>query len=231
MRAGNYVYIDLADEVRPRRHAAQVRHLLAEGGYTLPAKRRRVKADGFRINGDIYLKPDRLRRWIPSKRDRVVLKDSGILRTHCNDAATIEQVIAGIPGKPRYYVLDGDKRERLCERSRHVPDDPLKNAKSRFSRYANLRHKRASEKHIMKVSMSGILRFWVDVEYERIKKHVPGGTRTQLIAQILRKFDAAGDAMRFLNAQGKIVWKATPAMLSRLSDAEQETIDDMDDCV
>jgi hypothetical protein len=28
-----------------RRHAAQVRHLLAEGGYTLPAKRRRVKAE------------------------------------------------------------------------------------------------------------------------------------------------------------------------------------------
>jgi hypothetical protein len=44
-----------------------------------------------------------------------------------------------------------------------------------------------------------VLRFWVDVEYEQIKKHVPGGTRTELIAQILRKFEEAGDAMRFLN--------------------------------
>ena len=75
-----------------------------------------MKADGFRINGDIYLKPDRLRRWVPSHRDRVVLKDSGILRTRRNDAATIEQVIAGIPGKPRYYVLDGGKLERLLRK-------------------------------------------------------------------------------------------------------------------
>jgi hypothetical protein len=34
----------------------------AEGGV--------AKADGFRINGDIYLKPGRLRRWVPNHRDR-----------------------------------------------------------------------------------------------------------------------------------------------------------------
>jgi hypothetical protein len=77
-----------------------------------------VKADGFRINGDIYLKPDRLRRWVPSHRDRVVLKDTGAVRTCRDDAATIEQVIAGIPGKPRYYVLDGQKLERLLRKRR-----------------------------------------------------------------------------------------------------------------
>jgi hypothetical protein len=75
-----------------------------------------VKADGFRINGDIYLKPDRLRRWVPSHRDRVVLRDSGIFRTRRDDASTIEQVIAGVPGKPRYYVLDGGKLERLLRK-------------------------------------------------------------------------------------------------------------------
>ena len=82
----------------------------------------------------------------------------------------------------------------------------------------------------MTVSMSDILRLWVDVEYQRIKKHVPGLTRTELISRILRQFEE-GDAMRFLNAQGKIVWKATPGMLSRLADAEQEAIDDIDDCL
>jgi hypothetical protein len=35
---------------------------------------------------------------------------------------------------------------------------------------------------------------------------------------------------RFLNADGRIAWKATPGMLSRLADAEQEAIDDMEDC-
>jgi hypothetical protein len=57
-----------------------------------------------------------LRNRVPSNRDRVVLKDSEILRTRRNDAATIEQVIAGIPGKPRYYVLDGGKLERLLRK-------------------------------------------------------------------------------------------------------------------
>jgi hypothetical protein len=35
--------------------------------------------------------------------------------------------------------------------------------------------------------------------------------------------------MRFLNTDGRIAWKATPGMLSRLADAEQEAIDDMED--
>jgi hypothetical protein len=81
----------------------------------------------------------------------------------------------------------------------------------------------------MKFPMSDILRLWVDVEYQRIKKHVPGRTRTELVAQILGKFEGAGDAMRYVNKNGEIAWKATPGMLSRLADAEQEAIDDMDD--
>jgi hypothetical protein len=68
-----------------------------------------VKADGYRINGDIYLKPDRLRSWVPSHRDRIALKDIGVFRARRDDAATTEQVIAGIPGKPKYYVLGSRK--------------------------------------------------------------------------------------------------------------------------
>jgi hypothetical protein len=77
---------------------------------------RRLNADGFRINGDIYLKPDRLRQWVPNHRDRIALKDSGVLRTRRDDAATIEQVIAGIPGKPRYYVVDSSKLVQLLNK-------------------------------------------------------------------------------------------------------------------
>jgi hypothetical protein len=78
----------------------------------------------------------------------------------------------------------------------------------------------------IKFHMSKSLRFWVDVEYERIKNHCPDLTRIELISQILRKYEEAGDAMRFLNA---VAWKATPGMSSRLANAEQEAIDDMDD--
>jgi hypothetical protein len=78
----------------------------------------------------------------------------------------------------------------------------------------------------MKIRMSKVLRFWVDVEYDRIKNRAIGRPRTELISQILREFEEAGDAMRYLNAKGKIAWKATPGMLSRLADAEQEARDD-----
>ena len=77
--------------------------------------------------------------------------------------------------------------------------------------------------------MTKVLRFWVDVEYERTKNDCPGGSRTELIARILRKFEEAGEAMRYLNAKGEIAWTATPGMLIRLADAEQEARDDLAD--
>ena len=83
-------------------------------------RRRRVEADGFRIGGEIYLKPNSLRKWLPSLRDRKVLKTAGVFRTSREDAATIEQVIAGISGKPRYYVINVFKLERMCKKPSRV---------------------------------------------------------------------------------------------------------------
>jgi hypothetical protein len=81
----------------------------------------------------------------------------------------------------------------------------------------------------MRFRMTKILRFWVDVEYERVKNDTTGRPRTELISQILREFEEAGEAMRYLGTKGEITWKATPGMLSRLADAEQETQDDWED--
>jgi hypothetical protein len=78
----------------------------------------------------------------------------------------------------------------------------------------------------MKFYMTKVLQFWVDVEYERIKDDRAGRPRSELLARILREFEEAGEAMRYLNAKGEIGWKATPGMLSRLADAEQEARDD-----
>jgi hypothetical protein len=77
--------------------------------------------------------------------------------------------------------------------------------------------------------MTKILRFWVDVEYQHIKNETVTSTKTQLITKILRKFEEAGDAMRYLDSEGRIAWKATPAMLTRLADAEREVMDDMEE--
>ena len=78
----------------------------------------------------------------------------------------------------------------------------------------------------MKFRVTKVLRFWVDVEYERTKYDRLGSSRTELITKILWRFEEAGEAMRYLNAKGEIAWKATPGMLARLADAEQEARDD-----
>jgi hypothetical protein len=96
---------------------ADLRKVVLRKKITPEQARRRVKADGFQINGDIFLKPDRLKKWLPSQRERTILKDAGVIRIRRDDAATTEQVIAGIPGKPRYYVLDMEKLERLVRAS------------------------------------------------------------------------------------------------------------------
>ena len=57
----------------------------------------------------------------------------------------------------------------------------------------------------------------------------PDCRKSTLISSILRAYEEAGDAMRFLNADGKTAWKATPRMLTSLADAEQEARDDWED--
>jgi hypothetical protein len=81
----------------------------------------------------------------------------------------------------------------------------------------------------MKFRMDTTLRFWVDCSYEDRRYENPKRTRSQLIAEILRDYERSGDAMRHLNAKGQIAWKASPWMLSRLADAEQEVQQDMED--
>jgi predicted transcriptional regulator len=73
------------------------------------------------------------------------------------------------------------------------------------------------------------LRFWVDCSYEDRKDKTANRTRAELIAEILREYEGSGDAMRHLNVDGQISWKASPSMLSRLADAEREVEDDMED--
>jgi hypothetical protein len=47
-----------------------------------------------------------------------------------------------------------------------------------------------------------------------------------VLSEILQQYEEAGDAMRYLNAQGGVAWKASPRMLARLADAERAVEDD-----
>jgi hypothetical protein len=81
----------------------------------------------------------------------------------------------------------------------------------------------------MKFRMDATLRFWVDVAHEEIKVNHIDVTKPQLIAQILRQYEERGHAMRYLDNQGKIGWKASPRFLTMLADAERDAQDDLED--
>ena len=81
----------------------------------------------------------------------------------------------------------------------------------------------------MKIRMDRTLRFWVDVAYEDIKLDHIDLTKRQLVAQILRQYERRGDAMRYLDNQGKITWKASPRFLTKLADAERDAQDELED--
>jgi hypothetical protein len=81
----------------------------------------------------------------------------------------------------------------------------------------------------MKFRMDKTLQFWVDVAYEDIKSDHEHLTKHQLVAQILRDYEQKGYALRCLNDQEKIVWKASPRFLSMLTDAERDARDDLAD--
>jgi hypothetical protein len=70
--------------------------------------------------------------------------------------------------------------------------------------------------------MTKALRFWVECDVPDYRARNPGLPKLELIAHILRTYEEAGEAMRCLNTNGQVAWKATPRMLSRLADAERE---------
>jgi hypothetical protein len=80
----------------------------------------------------------------------------------------------------------------------------------------------------MKLRMTKKLKFWVDVAYEQRKAHPAPKSRQALIAEVLHEFEQAGDAMRYVRADGRIGWKLTPQMLDRLADGERDAVDDLE---
>jgi hypothetical protein len=81
----------------------------------------------------------------------------------------------------------------------------------------------------MKIRMDKTLRFWVEVAYDHIKPAHDNLTKRQVVAQILRKYEQRGDAMRCVDSQGKVAWKASPRFLTKLADAERDAQDELED--
>ena len=75
--------------------------------------------------------------------------------------------------------------------------------------------------------MDKTLQFWTAVAAEHIKRGHAHLTKRQLVAQILKEYERRGDAMRCLDKDGKITWKASPRFLNMLADAERDARDDL----
>jgi hypothetical protein len=80
----------------------------------------------------------------------------------------------------------------------------------------------------MKLRMTKKLKFWVDVACDQRKSELSAKDKRALIAEVLSVFEQAGDAMRYLRADGKLGWRPTQWMLDRLADAELDAVDDLE---
>jgi hypothetical protein len=81
----------------------------------------------------------------------------------------------------------------------------------------------------LKVAISQTLRFWIECEYADRREESPKSEKAELLSEVLCEFESCGDAMRYLNRSGEIIWKATPRMLQRPADAEREAGAEMND--
>jgi hypothetical protein len=83
----------------------------------------------------------------------------------------------------------------------------------------------------MNIRMDAILSEYIDQIYgvTRLRRNGPRATLDLVSAGVLAKLEAAGEAMRFVDANGPIRWKATPDLRRHLQELELDAQDDPED--
>ena len=83
----------------------------------------------------------------------------------------------------------------------------------------------------MPILMDKILTEYADQAFETIRLGRNGVHTTcdRVFARVLAKLEADGDAMRFVDTNGRIAWKATPSLCQYLKDLELDAEDDLED--
>ena len=83
----------------------------------------------------------------------------------------------------------------------------------------------------MPMLMDEILTELADQAYQprRLRRNGVQTTRDLVSAEMLGDFEASGDAMRFVDAEGRIAWKATPSLFQYLKDLELDAEEDLED--
>ena len=83
----------------------------------------------------------------------------------------------------------------------------------------------------MKILMDKILREIVEQANEEAHLRRIGGfqDRNLILAEILADLESDVDAMRYLDSQGRIAWKATPDLRDYLNDLQLDAEADLED--
>jgi hypothetical protein len=79
--------------------------------------------------------------------------------------------------------------------------------------------------------MDKILTDYVDRAFEtgRLRRNSVQATRDRILAEMLIELEEAGDAMRFVDAEGRIAWKATPSLCQYLMDLRLDAETDLEE--
>ncbi len=79
--------------------------------------------------------------------------------------------------------------------------------------------------------MDDILTECADQAYETacLRRNGAHPSREQVFAEMLAELESIGDAMRFVDAKGRVAWKATSNLRDYLKDLEMDAQDDLKD--
>ena len=76
----------------------------------------------------------------------------------------------------------------------------------------------------MKIQVHKSLRIYLDeaIYQARPRRNRSGRSRKVVLANILAKAEAAGDATRYIDQSGRTAWKATPQLREHLADLQTD---------
>jgi hypothetical protein len=78
----------------------------------------------------------------------------------------------------------------------------------------------------MKIHLDRTLRDYIDGVYQDVRLGRGGATRYRkaVLDKALGHLESEGDAMRYLDAKGRVAWKATPRLQSYLDDLRADAV-------
>jgi hypothetical protein len=88
-----------------------------------------------------------------------------------------------------------------------------------------------ADRTVMPILVDEILQEVADQAFEvaRLRRNGVPLSRERVSAEMLLELEVTGDAMRFVDAKGRIAWKATPQLRDYLMDLQRDAEADLEE--